>query len=111
MADDVTRTQDCWGGGAAGEGEQWIKREDEGRGRSKFWERDLIEEELEGLKRSLSHVATVSVHRGHAIISLICNVERTSQILERVSRCLLALLCRYSPRRSARNINNCTQVW
>eukprot|EP00884_Botryococcus_braunii_P010481 jgi/Botrbrau1/19434/Bobra.0338s0057.1 len=55
---------------------------------SKFWDRDLIDEELEGLKRSLSHVATVSVHRGYSIISLICNVDRTSQILERVFRVL-----------------------
>jgi hypothetical protein len=52
--------------------------------RSKFWDRDLIDEELESLKRSLAHVATVTVHRGFSIISLICNVERTSQILERV---------------------------
>ncbi|EFN54755.1 hypothetical protein CHLNCDRAFT_134660 [Chlorella variabilis] len=55
---------------------------------AKIWERDLIAEELEGLMQDFEGVAKAHYRRGMAIISLICNVQRTSQILERTFRVL-----------------------
>lgn len=49
-----------------------------------LWERDLIEEELESLMTAFGGIAKASYRRGMSIISLICNVQRTSTILERV---------------------------
>lgn len=54
----------------------------------RIWERDLIAEELEGLMQDFEGVAKAHYRRGMAIISLICNVQRTSQILERTFRVL-----------------------
>ena len=51
-----------------------------------LWERDLIEEELEGLMVAFDGWANASYRRGMSILSLICNVKRTSAILERVFR-------------------------
>ena len=66
---------------------------------SKIWERDLVDEELNTLVSQFAGVARVTYSRGMSIISLICNVERTSQILERVG--LHALFLRYcAPARS-----------
>ena len=48
-------------------------------------ERDLIEEELDALMTAFSGVAKASYRRGMSIICLICNAERTSTLLERVS--------------------------
>ncbi|GAB4818727.1 hypothetical protein N2152v2_005773 [Parachlorella kessleri] len=53
-----------------------------------LWERDLIEEELQSLMHHFDGIATASYRRGMSIISLICNVQRTSQILERVFKVL-----------------------
>lgn len=53
-----------------------------------LWERDLIDEELDSLMAAFSGVAKASYRRGMSIISLICNVRRTSEILERVFRVL-----------------------
>jgi len=53
-----------------------------------LWERDLIDDELEALMTAFSGVAKTSYRRGMSIISLICNVKRTSEILERVFRVL-----------------------
>ena len=47
-----------------------------------------IEEELESLMSAFSGIATASYRRGQSIISLICNVKKTSAILERVFRVL-----------------------
>ena len=58
--------------------------------RSKIWERDLIDEELDKLVLELRDIAKASYSRGMSIISLICNVKRTSEILERV-RCSIIL--------------------
>lgn len=53
-----------------------------------LWERDLIDEELESLMTAFGGVAKASYRRGMSILSLICNVQRTSIILERVFRVL-----------------------
>lgn len=53
-----------------------------------LWERDLIDEELDALMVAFAGVATASYRRGMSILSLICNVQRTSEILERVFRVL-----------------------
>lgn len=55
---------------------------------AKVWERDLIAEELEGLMQDFDGIAKSHYRRGMAIISLICNVQRTSEILERTFRVL-----------------------
>lgn len=49
-----------------------------------LWERDLIESELEHLMAAFEGTAKASFRRGMSTISLICNVQRTSAILERV---------------------------
>ena len=51
---------------------------------SKMWSRDLIDEELDALVLAFKGVAKASYQRNMSIISLICNVQRTSQILEKV---------------------------
>lgn len=43
-----------------------------------------LEQDLTNLKGDLSKVAQVKYHKGDAIVSLICNVNKTSQILQRV---------------------------
>ena len=53
-----------------------------------LWERDLIDEELEALMEAFKGVAKTSYRRGYSILSLICNVKKTSEILERVFRVL-----------------------
>jgi len=53
-----------------------------------LWERDLIDDELEALMKAFTGVAKTSYRRGMSILSLICNVKRTSEILERVFRVL-----------------------
>jgi aspartate kinase len=55
-----------------------------------LWERDLIQEEMEALMHDFDGIAQSRYRRGMAIISLICNVQRTSTILERVFRVLCA---------------------
>lgn len=54
---------------------------------SRLWTRGLIDDELDGLVESFEGIARVSYQRGVSILSLICNVQRTSEILERVRRC------------------------
>jgi hypothetical protein len=51
---------------------------------SKIWDRELMYEEVEALRDAFSGFAKVSCTHGVSIISLICNVARTSNILERV---------------------------
>ncbi|KAL6755007.1 Aspartate/glutamate/uridylate kinase [Haematococcus lacustris] len=51
-----------------------------------------IESELGQLKLDLDKIATVSYRRNLAIVSLICNVQRTSRILENVSYIAYLLL-------------------
>ena len=51
-----------------------------------LWERDLIEDELDTLMAGFKGWATASYRRNMSILSLICNVKRTSEILERVFR-------------------------
>lgn len=53
-----------------------------------LWERDLIDGELDALMAAFKGWATANYRRGMSILSLICNVERTSEILERVFRVL-----------------------
>ncbi len=57
---------------------------------SKIWDRELIEEEIEALMSAFAGFAKVSCTHSVSIISLICNVARTSNILERVTslRCI-----------------------
>ena len=52
---------------------------------SKIWERDLIDEEIQSLMSAFGDFAKVSCTHNVSIISLICNVAKTSSILERVS--------------------------
>lgn len=49
-----------------------------------LWERDLIEDELEALTAGFAGIARASYRRGMSILGIICNVQRTSTILERV---------------------------
>ena len=60
---------------------------------SKLWDRELMDYEMEALLRSFEGTARVSCQHGMSIISLICNVVRTSEILEqaRPSAAALAL--------------------
>ena len=51
---------------------------------SRLWTRSLIDAELDALVACFEGIARVSYQKAMSIISLICNVERTSEILERV---------------------------
>eukprot|EP00891_Asterochloris_glomerata_P004918 jgi/Astpho2/4918/e_gw1.00069.14.1_t len=57
---------------------------------SKMWTRALIDSELDALITAFhaKGIANASYTRGQSIISLICNVKRTSEILERVFKVL-----------------------
>jgi len=55
---------------------------------AKLWSRGLAEAELARLRDELASIATVSVTPEHAVLSLICNVQRSNEILERVFRAL-----------------------
>jgi aspartate kinase len=57
---------------------------------SKLWSRDLAKEELEKLVQDFENegIAHVTVSSGHSIISLIGNVERNNEIMERSFRAL-----------------------
>ena len=52
-----------------------------------MWSRDLVDAELDALVAAFKAkgIARVSYKRAMSCVSLICNVEKTSQILERVS--------------------------
>jgi len=58
---------------------------------SKYWTRELFENELEGLMQDIRPVGKVHVQRGVSIISLICNVRQSSAVLEKVFSCLKGL--------------------
>ena len=51
---------------------------------AKIWHRELISQELESLTAAFEGIATVNLLRDKSIISLICNVSRSSEILEKV---------------------------
>mmetsp|Transcript_20424 Transcript_20424/g.51433 ORF Transcript_20424/g.51433 Transcript_20424/m.51433 type:complete len:195 (-) Transcript_20424:130-714(-) len=55
---------------------------------TKYWTRDLFDHELQLLKDDIKDIGKVTVQRGYSIISLICNVKRSSEVLEKVFRCL-----------------------
>lgn len=57
---------------------------------SKMWSRDLVDAELDALVAAFKAkgIARVSYKRAMSCVSLICNVEKTSQILERVFKVL-----------------------
>lgn len=57
---------------------------------AKIWSRDLAQEELEKVQRELEDVGTarVAVSNGHSIISLIGNLERNNEIMERAFKAL-----------------------
>lgn len=57
---------------------------------SKSWSRDLVDAELDALVAAFKAkgIARVSYQRSMACVSLICNVQRTSEILERVFKVL-----------------------
>lgn len=52
------------------------------------WNREVIDEELDDLVSDFKGIATCKYTRGVSIVSLICNVSRTSEILERTFRVL-----------------------
>ena len=64
---------------------------------SKLWDRQLMDYEMEALMRSFEGTARVSCQHGMSIISLICNVARTSEILEQARPAAAALALRYPP--------------
>ena len=49
-----------------------------------LWSRGLVDSELEALVAAFEGIARASYQKNVSIISLICNVQRTSHILERV---------------------------
>jgi aspartate kinase len=52
---------------------------------SKLWSRELIQQELDKMKTELQSIgAVVNLVKRRSIISLICNVKRSSLILEKV---------------------------
>lgn len=50
---------------------------------SRVWERELVDSELDALLFSLSRFAAATATRNVGCVSLICNVARTAEILER----------------------------
>ena len=50
---------------------------------SRVWERELVDSELDALLASLSRFAAATATRNVGCVSLICNVARTAEILER----------------------------
>uniref|UniRef100_A0A7N0TM50 aspartate kinase n=1 Tax=Kalanchoe fedtschenkoi TaxID=63787 RepID=A0A7N0TM50_KALFE len=50
---------------------------------SKFWSRELIQQELDHVVEELEKIAVVNLLHGRSIISLIGNVQRSSLILEK----------------------------
>ena len=50
-----------------------------------LWSRGLVDSELDALVAAFEGIARASYQKNVSIISLICNVQRTSHILERVS--------------------------
>jgi aspartate kinase len=50
---------------------------------ARLWERDLIDDELEALMSDFAGWATASHRRGFAILSLICALDRTNDVLAR----------------------------
>jgi aspartate kinase len=50
---------------------------------SRVWERELVDSELDALLSSLSRFAAATATRNVGCVSLICNVARTAEILER----------------------------
>jgi len=57
---------------------------------AKMWSRDLVQEELDALVSEFEEIgiARVTVTTGHSLISLIGNVERNNEIMERGFRAL-----------------------
>lgn len=57
---------------------------------AKLWSRDLVKEELEALVEDFEEngIARVKCTTGHSLISLIGNVERNNEIMERTFRAL-----------------------
>jgi len=51
---------------------------------SRLWSRSLIDAEFDALIACFEGIAKVSLQQNMSILSLICNVEKTSEILERV---------------------------
>ena len=64
---------------------------------SKLWDRQLMDYEMEALMRSFEGTARVSCQHGMSIISLICNVARTSEILEQARPSAAPLALRSPP--------------
>lgn len=57
------------------------------------WSEAEVDEELNGLVYELGRIASVGVRTNMACISLICNVKRTSEILQQVGRGSCAGMC------------------
>eukprot|EP01025_Chloroclados_australasicus_P041244 TRINITY_DN43556_c0_g1_i5.p1 TRINITY_DN43556_c0_g1~~TRINITY_DN43556_c0_g1_i5.p1 ORF type:complete len:553 (-),score=37.19 TRINITY_DN43556_c0_g1_i5:296-1954(-) len=55
---------------------------------AKIHSRGLRDDELTNLRKAFDNIANVSLKQGQAIISLICNVQRSCELLERVFRVL-----------------------
>lgn len=53
---------------------------------SKLWSKPIVDTELEFLQAAFAKFATVSVSKRNAVISLIGNVQRSNEILERTFR-------------------------
>lgn len=55
---------------------------------TKYWTRELLDHELHLLQEDIKDIGKVKVQKNYSIISLICNVKRSSEVLEKVFRCL-----------------------
>ena len=55
---------------------------------AKLWSKPGVADGLARLQEELGRIATVSIAPEHAVLSLICNVRRSNEILERVFRAL-----------------------
>lgn len=55
---------------------------------SRIWTKEMMDTELKATLEEFNELAETSVRNGVSIISLICNVERSSEILERVFKVL-----------------------
>eukprot|EP00898_Chlorokybus_atmophyticus_P007665 jgi/Chlat1/78/Chrsp1S00209 len=53
---------------------------------AKLWSRSLIQQELDNLLERFQNIAQVRLQQHKAIISLICNIQRSSEVLEKAFR-------------------------
>ena len=77
-----------------------------------MWSRDLVDAELDALVSAFKAkgIARVSYKRAMSCVSLICNVEKTSQILERVRVGSACFQCARLLQLSTTPAQDCTRI-